>query len=64
MIVITYWADNDPDTIATVMCANDTHATQIQAILARYGMDIMYAGPLDTITPDELENMFADVYGG
>lgn len=63
MIIITYWHDEDEETITSVTCNTDKEAKAICEVLEKYEMDVI---SVDTVpnptTAAELEAMFKDVY--
>lgn len=63
MIIITYWHDEDEETITSVTCNTDKEAEAICDVLEKYEMDVI---SVDTVpnptTAAELEAMFKDVY--
>lgn len=64
MIIITYWHDDDEDTITSITCNTDKECKDICDVLMKYKMNII---SIDTVpnptTAAELEEMFEDVYG-
>ncbi len=64
MIIITYWHDEDEDTITSVTCNTDQECKDIIDVLMKYGMKIISAEDVpNPTTAAELEEMFEDVYG-
>ena len=64
MILITYWHDEDDETITIVMCNTDAEAEEICSILQEYRMDIISVYEVPNVsTPAEVRQMFEDFYG-
>lgn len=63
MILITYWHDEDPDTITSIMCDSDSECQKIIDVLIKWNMSIISAHELnETITAAELDEMLTDAY--
>lgn len=63
MIIITYWHDDDEETITSITCKTDKECKDICNVLTKYKMNII---SIDTVpnptTATELEQVFKDVY--
>lgn len=63
MFIITYWHDDDEETITSVTCNTDKEAEAICEVLEKYKMNII---SVDTVpnptTAAELDAFFKDVY--
>lgn len=63
MFIITYWHDDDEETITSVTCNTDKEAEAICEVLEKYKMNII---SVDTVpnptTATELDVLFKDVY--
>lgn len=63
MILITYWHDEDDETITSIACNTDAEAEEICDILKEYKMDIISVDTMpNTSTPAEIRQMFKDIY--
>ena len=63
MILITYWHDDDDETITNVACNTDAEAEEICSILQEYKMDIISVDEVPNVsTPAEVRQMFKDFY--
>ena len=63
MILITYWHDEDEDTITSIACNTDTEAKEICDILKEYKMDIISVDEMPNVsTPAEIRQMMKDFY--
>ena len=64
MILVTYWHDDDEETITNVACNTDAEAEEICGILQEYKMDIISVDEVPNVsTPAEIRQMFKDFYG-
>ena len=64
MILVTYWHDDDEETITNVACNTDAEAEEICGILQEYKMDIISVDEVPKVsTPAEVRQMFKDFYG-
>ena len=64
MILVTYWHDEDDETITNIMCNTDAEAKEICSILQEYKMDIISVDEVPKVsTPAEVRQMFKDFYG-
>ena len=64
MILVTYWHDDDEETITNVACNTDAEAEEICSILQEYKMDIISVYEVPQVsTPAEVRQMFEDCYG-
>ena len=63
MINITYWHDDDDETITSVTCETENECKDICDVLKKYKMNII---SVDTVpnptTAAELDAMFKDIY--
>ncbi|MBR2248093.1 MAG: hypothetical protein IJ880_13915 [Bacilli bacterium] len=63
MIIITYWHDDDDETITSVTCKTDKECKDICEVLTKYKMNII---SIDTVpnptTAAELEQVFEYAY--
>ena len=63
MILITYWHDEDDETITSIACNTDAEAEEICDILKEYKMDIISVDTMPNVsTPPEIRQMFKDIY--
>lgn len=63
MILITYWHDEDDETITSIACNTDAEAEEICDILKEYKMDIISVDTMPNVsTPAEIRQMFKDIY--
>ena len=63
MILVTYWHDDDEETITNVACNTDAEAEEICGILQEYKMDIISVDEVPKVsTPAEVRQMFKDFY--
>ena len=63
MILITYWHDEDDETITSIACNTDAEAKEICDILKEYNMDIISVDEMPSVsTPAEIRQMFEDFY--
>ena len=63
MILITYWHDNDDETITSLACNTDAEAEEICDILRDYKMDIISVDEVPSpSTPDEIRQMMKEFY--
>lgn len=63
MILITYWHDNDVDTITSITCNTEEECQKIIDTLMAHGMEILTSEDLPKpTTANELEKMFKEVY--
>ena len=63
MILITYWHDEDDETITSITCNTDVEAKEICDILKEYKMDIISVDEVPEVsTPAEVKQMFKDIY--
>ena len=63
MIIITYWHDDDEDTITSLTCETDKECEAICKVLQEYKMTIISVDNVPTpTTAEELEEMFKDIY--
>ena len=64
MILVTYWHDDDEETITNVACNTDAEAEEICGVLQEYKMDIISVDEVPKVsTPAEVRQMFKDFYG-
>lgn len=63
MIIITYWHDEDKDTINSLLCKTEKEAEKIREILEYFGMDVLCVDKITMSTPKEIEDMMKDAYG-
>ena len=63
MFIITYWHDDDDETITSVTCNTDKEAEAICEVLEKYKMNII---SVDTVpnptTAKELDEVFKEIY--
>ena len=63
MILVTYWHDEDDETITNIACNTDAEAKEICSILQEYKMDIISVDEVPKVsTPAEVRQMFKDFY--
>ena len=63
MILITYWHDEDDETITSIACNTDAEAEEICDILKEYKMDIISVDTMPNVsTPAEIRQMMKDFY--
>lgn len=63
MILITYWHDDDEDTITSITCNTEEEAKDICDVLMKYKMNIISTDTVpNPTTAAELEEMFKDAY--
>jgi len=64
MIIITYWHDDDEETITSLTCNTDKECEAICEVLKKYKMNIISIDNVpNPTTAEELEAFFKDVYG-
>ncbi len=63
MFIITYWHDDDDETITSVTCKTENECKDICDVLKKYKMNII---SVDTVpnptTAAELDAVFKDIY--
>lgn len=63
MIIITYWHDDDDETITSVTCNTDKEADAICKVLAKYKMNVISVDSVpNPTTAAELDAVFKDIY--
>lgn len=62
MVVITYWMDEDPDMINSVICKTGKESAEICKVLEKYGFDIIASRKINPTTAKEMEEMLNDAY--
>lgn len=63
MIIITYWHDEDDETISSITCNTDEECKGICEVLKKYKMDIISVDAVpNPSTPKEIEEWLKEVY--